>query len=83
MKLTTIGLALALALPGKIALAEGTLNYSLPVVRPVVRGLTVPGPRRSGLRTSPSRNSLPLMRDPRGATLAPLTVSRDSLFVPF
>jgi hypothetical protein len=30
MKLTTIGLALALALASKIALAEGTLNYSLP-----------------------------------------------------
>ena len=62
MKLTTIGLALALALASKIALAEGTLNYSLPVVR----GLAGPGPRRSGLRTSPPGIRSPLMRDPRG-----------------
>ena len=44
MKLTTIGLAIALALPNTLAFAEGTLNYSAPVVRPVVRGVTVLGP---------------------------------------
>jgi hypothetical protein len=44
MKLATIGLSIALALPSKFALAEGTLNYSLPVVRPVVRGVTILGP---------------------------------------
>ncbi len=53
MKLTTIGIAMALALPSEFAVAEGTLNYSLAVVRPVVRGVTILGPRRSGLRTSP------------------------------
>jgi hypothetical protein len=76
MKLTTIGLAMVLALPSKIALAEGTLNYSLPVVRPIVRGLTVPGPRRSGLRASPPGIRSPLMRDQRGVTLAPSTIRR-------
>jgi len=73
MKLTTIGLAMALALPSKFALAEGTLNYSLPVVRPVVRGVTVLGPRRSGLRTSLRGIRSPLMR---GSTLGPSTISR-------
>jgi hypothetical protein len=76
MKLTTIGLAMALALPSKFALAEGTLNYSLPVVRPVVRGVTVLGSRRSALRTSRPGIRSPLMRDPRGSTLGPSTISR-------
>jgi hypothetical protein len=45
MKLATIGLGIALALPpSRFAFAEGTLNYSLPVARPVVRGVTVLGP---------------------------------------
>jgi hypothetical protein len=39
MKLTTVGLAIALALPGTSAFAEGTLNYSTAVARPVVRGV--------------------------------------------
>jgi hypothetical protein len=44
MKLTTIGLAIVLALSSRFAFAEGTLNYSTPVVRPVVRGITILGP---------------------------------------
>lgn len=77
MKLTTMGLAIALALPGTCAFAEGTLNYSTPVVRPVVRGVTVLGPMAIRPRNIPSRNSLaPIMRDPGESTLIPSTTSR-------
>jgi hypothetical protein len=41
MKLTTVGLAIALAIPATLAFAEGTLNYSTAVARPVVRGVTI------------------------------------------
>ena len=77
MKLTTIGLAIAFALPSRFGFAEGTLNYSLPVVRPVVRGVTVLSPKAIRPRNISSRNSLaPPMRDPRGSTLAPSAFSR-------
>ncbi|QIG96411.1 hypothetical protein [Bradyrhizobium sp. 6(2017)] len=76
MKLTTIGLAMALTLPSKFALAEGTLNYSLPVVRPVVRGVAVLGHGRSRPRISSPGIRSRLMRDPRGVTLAPSTIGR-------
>ena len=44
MKLTTIALAIAFALPTSFAFAEGTMNYAAPVARPVVRGVTVMRP---------------------------------------
>jgi hypothetical protein len=37
MKLATIALAVAFALPTTFAIAEGSLNYSTPAARPVVR----------------------------------------------
>jgi hypothetical protein len=77
MKLATIALAIALALPGGFAFAKGTLNYSDPVARPVVRGVTVQGPAAIRPRDIFSTNSLaPPMRDPRGSTSAPSTISR-------
>jgi hypothetical protein len=77
MKLTTIGLAIALALPSTFAFAEGTLNYSTPIVRPVVRGVTVLGPMAIRPRKIYSENSLaPPMRDSSASTLAPSTISR-------
>jgi hypothetical protein len=77
MKLMTIGLAIALALPSTFAFAEGTLNYSTPVVRPVVRGVTVLGPMAIKPRNISSRNSLARpMRDPSESTLAPSTIGR-------
>ena len=41
MKLTTMALAIAFALPTTFALAEGPMNLAEPVARPVVRGVTV------------------------------------------
>jgi hypothetical protein len=78
MKLTTIGLAIALALPVSFAFAEGTLNYSTPVVRPVVRGVTVLGPTAITPRNVSSKRirRRPPMRDPSGSTLAPSILSR-------
>jgi hypothetical protein len=77
MNLTIIGLAIALALPSTFAFAEGTLNYSTPVVRPIVRGVTVLGPMASRPRKIYPRNSLaPPMRDPSGSTLATSNISR-------
>lgn len=53
MKLTTIGLAIAFALPSTFAFAEGTRNYTVPNARPVVRGVTV-----TLLATRPSEHLL-------------------------
>jgi hypothetical protein len=44
MKLATITLAVAFALPTTFAMAEGTLNYSTPAARPVVSDLTLTHP---------------------------------------
>ena len=77
MKLATIALAVAFALPTTFAMAEGTLNYSTRAARPVVRGVTVLGPMAIKPRNISSRNSLaPPMRDPSGSTLAPSTIGR-------
>src|SRR3954447_14268962 len=57
MKLTTIGIAILLAVLSDFALAEGTLNYNLSTVRPPVRGVTILAPGRSGLRTLPPGSS--------------------------
>lgn len=69
MKLTTIGIAILLAVPSEGALAEGTLNYNLPTVRPVVRGVTILGPRRSGLRTFPRGTRSPAYVTPGGVRI--------------
>ncbi len=61
MKLATIALAIAFALPTTVAFAEGTLNYSTLAARPIVRGVT----RTRTVATMP--------RDNFGNTLAPIT----------
>ena len=77
LKLTTIGLAIALALSSGFAFAKGTKNYSTPVVRPVVRGVTVLGPMPIRPRSISSRNSLaPTMRDPSGSIFGPSAIRR-------
>jgi hypothetical protein len=77
MKLTTMGLAIALAFPSRLAFAEGTLNYSTPVVRPVVRGATILRPVAIKPRNISSRNTLaPIMREPSGSISARSTISR-------
>ena len=78
MKLTTIALAIAFALSTASAFAEGTLNYSTPVARPVVRGVTVGTARPIATRPrNISGNTLaPIMDDPSGSTLTPSAMSR-------
>jgi hypothetical protein len=65
MKLTTIALAIAFALPTTFAFAEGTLNYSTFAARPIVRGVTLTRP----VATMP--------RDNFENTLAPIVPKRD------
>ena len=69
MKLMTIGLAIALALPSTFAFAEGTLNYSTPVARPVVRGVTVMPSMATRPRNLSGNAPARIMRDPSGSTL--------------
>jgi hypothetical protein len=40
VKLTTIALAIAFALPSALAFSEGPMNLAEPAARPVVRGAT-------------------------------------------
>ncbi len=79
MKLTTIALALAFALPSTLALAEGPMNLGSSVgsyaSRPfkdvtVARPLVTRPPNFSG-------NTLaPIMHDPSGSTLTPSAMNR-------
>jgi hypothetical protein len=73
MKLATIALAIAFALPNTLAFAEGTLNYSAPAAHPVVRGVRLT--RHAVIRP---RNISPVfvIREPSGSTLTPLAMSR-------
>jgi hypothetical protein len=78
MKLTTIALAIAFALPSTLAFSEGPTNLAEPAARPVVRGVTI---GTAGLiATKPlniSGNTLaPIMHDPSGSTLTPSAVNR-------
>jgi hypothetical protein len=78
MKLTTIALAIAFALPSTLAFAESPMNLAEPAARPVVRGVTIgtAGP----VATRPpdiSGNTLgPIMHDPSGSTLTPSAINR-------
>jgi hypothetical protein len=78
MKPATIALAVAFALPTTFAIAEGSLNYSTPAARPVVRGVTIG--TASPIATKPpniSGNTLaPVMHDPSGSTLTPSAMNR-------
>jgi hypothetical protein len=58
MKLATIALAVAFALPTTFAIAEGSLNYSTPAARPVVRGVTIGTFRGASFRTARSYRSI-------------------------
>jgi hypothetical protein len=49
MKLATIVLAIAFAIPTTFAVAEGTLNYSTFAARPIVRGVTLTRPIAGGV----------------------------------
>jgi hypothetical protein len=78
MKLTTMALAIAFALPTVSAFAEGTLNFSTPVARPVVGGVTVNTAHAFATRPpNISGNTLaPITGDPSGSTLVPAAMNR-------
>ncbi|SDT51009.1 hypothetical protein SAMN05444158_6609 [Bradyrhizobium canariense] len=77
MKLTTIALTIAFALPSTFALAENAMNLANPVVRPY-RGVTVGTARPIATRPpNVSGNTLaPIANDPSGSTLTPSAMSR-------
>jgi hypothetical protein len=76
MKLATIALAIAFALPTKFAFAEGTLNYSTFAARPIVRGATLTRPIATMSRNSFGTTLAPIIHDPSGSTLTPWAMSR-------
>jgi hypothetical protein len=76
MKLATIALAVAFALPTTFAIAEGSLNYSAPAARPVVRGVTLTRPVAIRPRNISGNTLAPIMHDPSGSTLTPSAMSR-------
>jgi hypothetical protein len=76
MKLTTIALAIAFALPSTFAFAEGSLNYSAPVARPAVSGVTVTRPVATRPRNLSGNTLAPIAHDPSGSTLTPSAMNR-------
>jgi hypothetical protein len=77
MKLTTIALAIAFALPSTFALARGGISVGSHAARPF-SGFTAGSTGR--IATMPrnfSGNTLaPVMHDPSGSTLAPAAINR-------
>jgi hypothetical protein len=76
MKVTTIALAIAFALPTTFAFAEGTLNYSTFAARPIVRGVTVTRPNAAMPRDYFWNSLAPIMHDPTGSKLTPWAMNR-------
>jgi hypothetical protein len=77
MKLTTIALAIAFALPSTFATAEGAMNLGDTVARPsssVTVGATDPIATRP--RNLSGNTLAPIMHDPSGSTLTPSAMSR-------
>jgi hypothetical protein len=78
VKLTTIALAIAFALPSTLAFSEGPMNLAEPAARPVARGVTIG--TASPIATKPpntSGNTLaPIMHDPSSSTLTPSAMNR-------
>jgi hypothetical protein len=72
MKLTTIALAIAFALPTTFAFAEGTLNYSTSAARPIVRGVTLSRPIAAMPRDIFGKTLAPIMHDPSGSKSTPM-----------
>jgi hypothetical protein len=75
MKLTTIALAIAFALPSTFALAEGPMNLGSHVARPFT-GVTVARPMATRPRNFSGNTLAPIMHDPSGSTLTPSAMSR-------
>jgi hypothetical protein len=84
MKLTTIALAIAFALPATFAVAASGMNFGNPSLSSPYSGVTVGRGVTTGatsrIATRPpnfSGNTLaPIMHDPSGSTLTPAAVNR-------
>jgi hypothetical protein len=76
MKLTTIAFVTAFALPSTFAFAEGSMNYSAPAARPVVRGVTVTRPVAIRPQNLFGDTPAQIMHDPGGLTFSPSAWSR-------
>jgi hypothetical protein len=77
MKLATIALAIAFALPTTFAIAEGAMNLGDSVPR-AFSGVTVgaAGPIATKPRNLSGNTLAPIMHDPSGSTLTPSAMSR-------
>jgi hypothetical protein len=77
MKLSTIVLAIAFALPTTFANAEGAMNLADSVPRPF-RGVTMnaAGPIATKARNLSGNTLAPIAHDPSGSTLTPSAMSR-------
>jgi hypothetical protein len=67
MKLTTIALAIAFVFTNTLAFAEGTLNYSTPAARPVVRGVRLTRHAVIKPRNISGNTPVPVILDPSGS----------------
>jgi hypothetical protein len=78
MKLTTIALAIAFALPATFAFAQGPMNFGSQPTRHFT-GVTAGTAARIATRPPNfSGNTLaPIMHDPSGSTLTPSAMSRE------
>ena len=77
MKLTTIALAIAFALPSTFALARGGMSIGSHVTRPFARATVGSAGRIATRPRNISGNSLaPIAHDPSGSTLTGSAVSR-------
>jgi hypothetical protein len=77
MKLSTLALAIAFALPTTFATAEGAMNLGDSASRPfrsVPAG--APGPIATKPRNLSGNTLAPIMQDPSGSTLTPSAMSR-------
>jgi hypothetical protein len=74
MRLTTIALAIAFALPTAFALA-GPMNLGSQVTRPF-RSVPVTRPMATKPRNLSGNTLAPIMHDPSGSTLTPSALSR-------
>jgi hypothetical protein len=77
MKLTTIALAIAFALPSTFALARGGISVGSQAARPYSGFRASSAGRIATMPRNFSGNTLaPVMHDPSGSTLAPAAINR-------
>lgn len=77
MKLTTIALTIAFALPATFAFAQGPMNFGNQAARPYAGSAVGATGRIATKSPNFSGNTLaPIMHDPSGSTLTPSAMNR-------